>query len=652
VALSGDNGSMVTVWDPADVREPRLRFKDRALMPMSVAFSPDGDSLAVGFGPDRFQFAPGFVKRWSLREGPDGPGLPVIYPGPRGWAGSIAFGPAAEGQGPPRLAAAFFDGLVRVWDAAPGPGSLSLPGRHGSLLAVSHAPDGARLVCAADGKTVTVWKVVAGAPPVLLHTLPGQDRVHGGTFSPDGLRLACTSEVGTVTVWDLAAGKSTCKLEKMAPWPQALAFSTGGTVLACITSFRPGRDTTVQLWDPRDGKHLRTLDDSQLTSAVVFSPDGSRVAGVPSPGQPVKVWDARTGRRLIGEPGFGLFPATPLNWMAYSPDGTRIASGTPVGRVVVWDASTGREVLSLPGKVRTLGVCFSPGGDYPRAIGKRLATTSADGTVAVWDADAGQEALSFRLTGGTCQAPAFSPDGTSLAALGSDGTLKVWSVGRDEPGRPDLALPLLDRRLAADPRDQAARRRRAALLTVRGDGDRAAADLAELARQSGDQAAPWFDGGWWLCRCGDLAADALPDTIPDPARPRPVPAEKALTFQRLETDVNGNVELGLHADVCAVSWVYARGAREAALLLGPGIDARLWLNGQLVHPGGAAELPATGARPVARLSLRDGWNTLAVRPLRPGRLDFARVRLSADPAHLAPFKAGALRKPTPARPDN
>ena len=64
--------------------------------------------------------------------------------------------------------------------------------------------------------------------------------------------------------------------------------------------------------------------------------------------------------------------------MAYSPDGTTIASGDEDGTVKLWDPNTGRERCTLvghTGKVRALA--FSPDGSV-------LATGDAGGTIRLW----------------------------------------------------------------------------------------------------------------------------------------------------------------------------------------------------------------------------------------------------------------------------
>jgi WD40 repeat protein len=71
--------------------------------------------------------------------------------------------------------------------------------------------------------------------------------------------------------------------------------------------------------------------------------------------------------------------------VAFSPDGTRIVSGSDDNTLKVWDAQTGQETLTLTGHKETVnGVAFSPDGT-------RITSSSYDGTIKVWDGSVKQE---------------------------------------------------------------------------------------------------------------------------------------------------------------------------------------------------------------------------------------------------------------------
>jgi WD40 repeat protein len=90
-------------------------------------------------------------------------------------------------------------------------------------------------------------------------------------------------------------------------------------------------------------------------NSVAFSPDGTRVTSG-SRDKTIRIWDARTGQAITV--AFGGHTDS-ITSVAFSPDGTRIASGSRDKTIRTWDAQTGRviaatQILSIPSRSRRM----------------------------------------------------------------------------------------------------------------------------------------------------------------------------------------------------------------------------------------------------------------------------------------------------------
>jgi WD40 repeat protein/tRNA A-37 threonylcarbamoyl transferase component Bud32 len=154
---------------------------------------------------------------------------------------------------------------------------------------------------------------------------------------------------------------------------------------------------------------------------VAWSPDGKRIASASSD-RTVQVWDAASGTTLYTYTGH----ADAVYAVAWSPDGGRIASASFDKTVQVWDAEGGNPYTYSRHSSWVWSVAWSPNGG-------RIASAGGDKTVQIWDAASGRPLYTYGGHTNSVFSTAWSPDSESIASTGADGTVQVWKATNGSP---------------------------------------------------------------------------------------------------------------------------------------------------------------------------------------------------------------------------
>ena len=121
-----------------------------------------------------------------------------------------------------------------------------------------------------------------------------------------------------------------------------VAFSPDGTRLATTGV---GGQSKVRIWDPATGRQLAELSHGDKVVAAAFSPDGTRLATGSFGDAIVRIWDPATGQQLAklshGRLSYNglaarLWRGPRVQAVAFSPDGTRLATGSDDHTARIW----------------------------------------------------------------------------------------------------------------------------------------------------------------------------------------------------------------------------------------------------------------------------------------------------------------------------
>lgn len=451
VSICDGDSDAVHLWEATTGKYIQLLYSVEGEMDSveSIAFSPDGQTLAIGSGT-------GGIALWDMKKTDASPQYLDWH---HRWdVSSLAFN--RDGA---LLASCGQDSTVRIWDMKTRKLLRTFTGHKGRdfnyVFSVAFSPDG-KTLASSSKESVRLWNTQGEehSRSVITHTA-----ILDVAFSADGKTLASGNEDNTVGLWDTKTGKPLTTLSGHEGEVSNVTFSPDGKILASMG------DDTVRLWDTRTGEHLRALSESK-SFGVVFSPDGETLA-TKHQYATVRLWDTKTGelrdlftkqkdwivRMAFRQDGQLLalqqnkdrnrslwdiksdklvcsftVPATIRNqWgVAFSPDGSMLATGVidkaPVGKsddvVWLWDTTTGEHIRTLTGHLSIIMcVAFSPDGQL-------LASGSEDETVLLWDLRAREHPRILIGHNDAVLRVAFSLDGKTLASVCEDGTVLLWDI--------------------------------------------------------------------------------------------------------------------------------------------------------------------------------------------------------------------------------
>ncbi|MDQ2714325.1 MAG: protein kinase [Chloroflexota bacterium] len=277
-----------------------------------------------------------------------------------------------------------------------------LRGHSDAVTSIAWSPDGTRLVSGSRDKTARLW-----SGPDTTSTYAGQNAaILAVAWRPDGNLLASGGEDQTVQVWN-TAGMEQDHFLSMGASVSAISWNPPGSGLLVGTL----GDGTYDLL--LNGKVTKSVSRFSI-HAVAFSPDGRSLAIALDNGSvsvinlqvphSTRVYHRHVGAALT---------------VAWSPDGSMLASGGADNVARVWETDTGHVVHHLPHDGAVNGLAWEPTNTG------RLASASADHKVRVWDVQSNARTV-YNGHGGAVTAVAWGAQ--RLASASTDNTVIVWQI--------------------------------------------------------------------------------------------------------------------------------------------------------------------------------------------------------------------------------
>ena len=293
--------------------------------------------------------------------------------------------------------------------------------RHGgSIQTVAYSPGNPSLFASAGTNgEIKLWDLQNDR----VTTFSGHaNPVNALTFSPNGRWLVSGSDDYTCKVWDVSQRIEIRSLQHISDWTRsqikAVAFSPDGRHLATA-------GVHVKLWDTLGWSEITTLRHDEWLWAVAFSSDGTLLATGDHRGQ-INVWDLQN-QHAVTQLHVG---SNPVYTVQFSPNDQILAGAGYEGKVKLWTVRNWKPYGTLTSNSTISDISFSPDNSMLTGTGYE--------SVNLWEVDGGEKSATLTGHRGWVKAVVFSPDGRTVMSGGEDDTLRLWDVTPYRSITPDM----------------------------------------------------------------------------------------------------------------------------------------------------------------------------------------------------------------------
>ena len=248
-----------------------------------------------------------------------------------------------------------------------------------------------------------------------------------------GNQIAAAGKDGSARIWNLAQDGPSSPLilhgHDGEVW--SVAFDPDGRSLAS-----GGADRMVRIWNTSTGLERRSFQvAASRVNAIAYSRDGKLLATASLDG-PLGLWDPSTGKPVSILRGH----AEPVFELAFSGDGTRLLSAGQQATMKLWDLTSepGLRLFRIPDRAEVRHPALHAAAARPlvrwvggvafRPDGSQLAAAGTEQTVAIWSYSSGLLEQVLQAPRGAAFALSYSHDGTRLAFAGSDRSARIFDL--------------------------------------------------------------------------------------------------------------------------------------------------------------------------------------------------------------------------------